>query len=116
MKTYSRWNWRTLRYDYFRGPGEENWGFGAAPRSGIVMPSAPPSPIGYNIEDALRPLPSGSVQAGSGDAPKGELVRPLGLIKKATLADVILPISVITFGGYGIWWLWKTFAHRRRRR
>lgn len=77
MRTVSRWDWKALRYDYFRVPGEASPG-GWKPLSGLGIEPARGGDhgVGISIEDALPPLPEHAVLVGHGIVARGQIVRP----------------------------------------
>lgn len=65
--TYSVWNYRARRYDYYRagGPGPTHAG---TPPTALVS-----SPLGQTPDQAAWKLPAGSVKIGAGEAAQGRI-------------------------------------------
>lgn len=81
MRIYSQWDWDALGYRYFEGPGQADVAGYAQLRgtTPALMPTkSDGGVVGFDISDALRPLPSGVRYIGSGTRARGELVRPVG--------------------------------------
>jgi hypothetical protein len=75
MKTCSSWNWDTLDYTYYNGPGA-HWGGGWKPPTPTRMRAD--SSLGIHIEEALPNLPGGCTKTGRGVDAKGQIVKPQG--------------------------------------
>ena len=70
MATYSVWNWKTGRYDYFKTPTQ----IGYDAEVNFHTPARPASKIGNTLDEVLRPLPTRAKYTGSGELPIGEIV------------------------------------------
>ena len=81
MRIYSQWDWDALGYRYFEGHGQADHA-GYAQLRGTTPALTPTKSdggkVGFDISDALRPLPSGVRYIGFGVQARGELVRPVG--------------------------------------
>lgn len=81
MRIYSQWDWDALAYRYFEGPGQADLAGYAQLRGttpALMPPKSDSGKVGFDISDALRPLPAGVRYIGSGTQARGELVRPVG--------------------------------------
>jgi hypothetical protein len=81
VRIYSQWDWDALGYRYFEGQGQADRAGYAQLRgtTPALMPTkSDGGKVGFDISDALRPLPSGVRYIGFGVQARGELVRPVG--------------------------------------
>ena len=78
-RTYSQWDWSTMRYNYFTDPTAHADLGGYQQLRGINTenPGKDGGSVGNDIQSALRPLPKTARPAGSGLDARGELVRPI---------------------------------------
>lgn len=99
MKIYSRWNPRSLKYDYFQAMGDLRAG---------VFADTPRLPAGHKFgltpEEATRVIPPGARPIGTGDFPRGMIAGRNSSL--GSFGDAGTLVRMAMYGGIG-WLAWK---------